>query len=122
MDIREVFNCVIKRQFLQRMMELKIPNFLIHWTDSFLTNRQAQLIIDGFTCQLQDICAEIPQSSSVSSILFNIYLSEIFDKIEQENSNITALSFTDNIAFLTPEKIVEEVQNSLTEAGELAVK
>ena len=60
MDVKGAFDCVIKSQLLQRMIELKIPNFLIKWTDSFLTNRQAQLVIDGFTCQLKDICAGVP--------------------------------------------------------------
>ena len=49
MDVRGAFDCVIKRQLLQRIIKLKIPNFLIHWTDSFLIDRQAQLIIDEFT-------------------------------------------------------------------------
>ena len=40
MDVREAFDCVIKAQLLQRMKELNIPNFLIHWTDSFLIDRQ----------------------------------------------------------------------------------
>ena len=80
------------------------------------------MVIDEFTCNLQDICAGVPQGSPVSPILFNIYLSGIFDKIEQENPEIIALSFADDIAFLAPEKTVEEVQNSLMEAGELAVK
>lgn len=122
MDVKGAFDCVIKKQLLQKMMELNIPNFLIHWTDSFLTDRQAQLVIDGFTCQLQDICAGVPQGSPVSPILFNIYLSGIFNQIEQENSDIIALSFADDIAFLAPGKSVKDIQNALTEAGELAVK
>ena len=122
MDVKGAFDCVIKKQLLQRMIELKIPTFLTKWTDSFLTNRQAQLVIDGFTCKLQDICAGVPQGSPVSPILFNIYLSGIFDKIEQENPDITALSFADDIAFLAPGKTVKDIQDALTNAGELAVK
>ena len=109
MDVKGAFDCVIKKQLLQRMMELKIPNFLIHWTDSFLMNRQAQLVIDGFTCQFKDICAGVPQGSPVSPILFNIYLSGIFNRIEQENPDIITLSFTDDIAFLAPGKSVEDI-------------
>ena len=67
------------------------------------------MVIDGFTCQLQDICIEVLQESLVSPILFNMYLSNIFKKIEQENSDITTLSFTDDIDFLIPEKTVENI-------------
>jgi hypothetical protein len=52
MDFKGAFDCVIKQQLLQRLIKLKTPGFLVKWVDSFLTDRQAQLIIDGFTCQL----------------------------------------------------------------------
>lgn len=51
-----------------------------------------------------------------------MYLSGIFDKIEQENLDITALSFVDDISFLAPEKTVKDIQKVLTKAGDLAVK
>ena len=51
-----------------------------------------------------------------------MYLSSIFKKIEQENPDITTLSFVDDIGFLTPEKTVEDIQKALTKTGDLAVK
>ena len=51
-----------------------------------------------------------------------MYLSDIFEKIEQENSDVTTLSFVDDIGFLTPEKTVENIQKALTETGDLAIK
>jgi Reverse transcriptase (RNA-dependent DNA polymerase) len=74
MDVKGAFDYVVKERLLQRMNKLEIPQFLINWTESFLTNRQAQLIIDGFTCSLKDTNSGVPQGSPVSPILFNIYL------------------------------------------------
>ena len=51
-----------------------------------------------------------------------MYLSNIFKKIEQENPNIKALSFADDIDFLVSGKTVENIQKVLTETGDLAVK
>ena len=65
------------------------------------------MIKDGFTCQ--DIYTGVLQESSVSPILFNMYLSSIFEKIEQENPDITTLSFVDDIDFLASGKIVEDI-------------
>jgi retron-type reverse transcriptase len=59
----------------------------------------------------------VPQGSLVSPILFNIYLSGIFDKIEEQNPEIITLSFVDDIAFLAPGKIVKDIQDALTNAG-----
>jgi retron-type reverse transcriptase len=79
------------------------------------------LVIDGFTCSLKDTNSGVPQGSPVSSILFNIYLSGIFEKIEEQNPEIIALSFRDDIAFLAPGKIVKDIQDALANAGEQAI-
>ena len=51
-----------------------------------------------------------------------MYLSNIFKKIKQENSDITALFFVDDVDFLVPGKTVKDIQKTLTEARDLAVK
>ena len=112
---------IVTERLLQRMTELGIPQFLIKWTESFLTDRQAQLVIDGFTCSLKDTNSGVPQGSPVSPILFIIYLSGIFNKIEEQNPEITALSFADDIAFLAPGKTVKDIQDALANAGEQAI-
>jgi hypothetical protein len=61
------------------------------------------------------------QGSPVSPILFIIYLSGIFDKIEEQNPEITALFFIDNIAFLAFRKTVKDIQDALSNAGEQAI-
>jgi Reverse transcriptase (RNA-dependent DNA polymerase) len=63
----------------------------------------------------------VPQGSPVFPILFNIYLSGIFDKIEEQNPEIIALLFTDDIVFLAPGKTVKDIQDALTNAGEQAI-
>jgi retron-type reverse transcriptase len=63
----------------------------------------------------------VPQGSPVSLILFNIYLSGIFDRIEEQNPERITLSFTDDIVFLAPGKIVKDIQDALTNAGEQAI-
>jgi retron-type reverse transcriptase len=63
----------------------------------------------------------VPQGSPVSPILFNIYLSGIFDRIEEQNPEIIALSFADDIAFLASRKTVKDIQDALTNAEEQAI-
>jgi hypothetical protein len=57
----------------------------------------------------------------MSSILFIICLSGIFNKIEEQNPEITALSFADNIAFLAPGKTVKDIQDALVNVGKQAI-
>ena len=50
-----------------------------------------------------------------------IYLSNIFKKIDQENLDTTTLSFVNDINFLIFGKTVEDIQKVLTETRDLAV-
>ena len=51
-----------------------------------------------------------------------MYLSSIFQKIEQENLDITTLSFADDIDFLVPRKTVKNIQKTLTKTRDLAIE
>jgi hypothetical protein len=45
----------------------------------------------------------------------------MFNKIEEQNPEIIALSFIDDIAFLAPGKTVKDIQDALSNAGEQAI-
>jgi hypothetical protein len=51
----------------------------------------------------------VSQSSSASFILFIIYLNGVFNSIEARISEITALSFADDIALLAFGKTIKEI-------------
>ena len=65
------------------MNELGIDDDLIGWTQSFLTDRSVELVIDGFTNSRQKVESGISQGSPVSPILFLIYISGVFSIIEE---------------------------------------
>jgi len=109
LDVKGAFDYVAKNRLLSRMKELNIPSYLIKWTNSFLSKRRVQLVIDGFTCPNRDIITGVPQGSPVSPILFIIYLSGVFNSIEARIPEITALSFADDIALLAPGKTIKEI-------------
>jgi Reverse transcriptase (RNA-dependent DNA polymerase) len=110
-----------KNRLLLRIKELNIFSHLIKWTNSFLSKRRVQLVINRYTCPIRDIITGVPQGFSVSPILFIIYLNGVFNSIEARIPEITALSFADDIALLAPEKTIKEIQESLAIAGEEAI-
>jgi hypothetical protein len=114
------FNYVARKQLLKRMIQLKIPGDLIQWTNSFLTDRQIQLVIDGHTCPAASLETEVPQGSPVSPILFIIYLSGIFEVIEAKVP-IKALSFVDDIGLLTSGNLIQKVSEILETAEKEAI-
>jgi len=94
------------------MIELGIPGNIIRWTNSFLTERKVQLVIDGYTCLTRDIDCGVPQGSPISPILFVIYISGFFSAIE-DKVPITTLSFVDNIGIIAIEGSIREVTATL---------
>jgi len=60
----------------------------------------------------------ISQGSPVSPILFAVYMSELFDYVEQKmGDRIRAISFVDDIAWRTSAKDTKGVQQQLEEAA-----
>jgi hypothetical protein len=97
------------------MIELEIPRDIIRWTNSFLKEKKIQLIINDYICQERDIKTEVSQKSLISSILFIIYLSGVFEAIEAKIP-IKALSFTDDIGLIATEGSIKEIIKILKKA------
>ena len=77
-----------------------VDNDLIGWTQSFLTDRKVEIVIDGYINPEKRVETGIPQESPVSPILFLIYISRVFDAIKEELPKTIALYFIDDLGFL----------------------
>jgi hypothetical protein len=47
LDIKGAFNYVNRKRLLELLKELKLLGNILAWVASFLTNRQACLVVDG---------------------------------------------------------------------------
>ena len=121
MDVKGAFDHVSRAKLAQRMANLGIDNDLIVWTQSFLTGRSMELVIDGFTNPRQKVEAGIPQGSPVSPILFLIYISEVFSAVEAKLPNVTCVSFVDDLAFLISDSSINKVATLLGKVGKIAL-
>ena len=121
MDVKRAFDHVSRAQLAQRMADLGIDDDLIGWTQSFLTDRWVELMIDGYVNPKHKVETGIPQGSPVSPILFLIYISGVFSQIETRLPQITCLSFMDDLSFLTAGYSVPEIKKALEEAGSIAL-
>jgi hypothetical protein len=101
---------------VKRLIELKILGDIIRWVNSFFTDRKVQLVIDGYTCSLKEVEAGLPQGSSISPILFVIYISGFFDHIE-EKIPITTLLFVDDIGIIAVESSIRDTTKTLEAVG-----
>lgn len=66
----------------------------------FLINQTVQIVIGRYNNQKRNIQTEISKESPISSILFFIYISKIFDDIKEVDPAITFLFFIDDLGFI----------------------
>lgn len=78
LDVKGAFDRVNKKQLLNRMVQVGMAGNIVHWVDSFLSDRRAMLVIDGRTGETHGIQAGLPQGSPVSPVLFILSISAIF--------------------------------------------
>lgn len=122
MDVKGAFDHVSKGQLIKRMMELGVDGDLIRWTKSFLTDRTVQLVIDGCENQERKIETGIPQGSPVSPILFLIYISGVFYKVQDISMSVTSVSFVDDLGFIASGKSVKEIGKTLEKVAKTVLQ
>ena len=112
LNIVGVFDQVDSARLEKRMEECRLDENFRCWTQFFLANRKILLVIDKYQ-ELERVITELLQKFSVSSILFVIYISEIFETIERAVSEIRALFFADNIDLIRYRSSVNQVSKQL---------
>jgi len=104
MDVKGAFNHVVQARLLATMAKKGIPPKIIHWVRHFLSSRTVALAFNGQTGPDQDVEVGIPQGSPVSPILFNIYLSPLFEHtdriVQKEGTSSLTISYVDDIQFI----------------------
>ena len=108
LDVKEAFNHILVHQLLTIMYKLQLSKEIQSWTEFFLQKRKASLAFDEEKQDIQDIEIEIPQGSSISPILFLIYIRFLFSKIKAKFSQVQKSSYIDDVALYTSEKSATE--------------
>jgi len=84
MDIMAAFQSVARRRQMHAMKAKQIDGDLIEWTERFLSDRTAEMIIEGNVLHSHPMEAGIPQGSPVSPILFAINTTGLITLVEEK--------------------------------------
>jgi hypothetical protein len=85
LDVKGAFDKVNKRQLLKRMVRVGVAGNIVRLVDSFLSDQRAMLVIDGRTGESRSIQAGLPQRSPAKPVLFILYVSVMFQWLEDRN-------------------------------------
>src|SRR5204862_1830002 len=100
MDVKGAYDHVSCNQLLKICKNLGLPRSLCSWIECFMNNRYVQLAFDGNKQEKTRVEIGISQESSISLILFLIYITEIF--LELIGMQIKSSTNFDNIELIAP--------------------
>jgi len=73
---------------------------LVRWTESFLSERTVEMLIDGNAMDRHPVEAGVPQGLPVSPIPFAIYTSGLIKWVQEYVSEAEGLSFVDDLGWV----------------------
>lgn len=97
MDMSGAFDHVVRERLIDILKLKRVPEFLVGWTSSFMSDRTTTLCFDNRESPPRDIAAGIPQGSPISPILFLFYNSELIDLCNQHDLNARRIGFVDDV-------------------------
>ncbi|GFU27189.1 RNA-directed DNA polymerase from mobile element jockey [Trichonephila clavipes] len=108
LDIQKAFDRVWHVGLLYKLIKINTPPHLIKLISSFLTNRSFAVKVNNIHSTNRKINAGTPQGSSISPILFNIYVNDI-----PRTSQSTICMFADDTAILAQSNELQLVTHFL---------
>ena len=106
MNVKEAYDHVSCNQLLKICKNLGLPRSLCSWIECFMNNRYVQLAFDENKQEKTRVEIGISQESSISSILFLIYIRDIFSEIN--SMQIRSSSYVDDIGLVASSETIEE--------------
>jgi hypothetical protein len=82
LDLTGAYDRVSHERLLHRLRKLRLPEWLVKFIQSFLTQRMTRLSFGGFRSQPIPTPTGIPQGSRLSPILFLLFASELLEVIK----------------------------------------
>jgi hypothetical protein len=81
LDISGAFDNVAFQRLIHNLRKHRVPEVLIQWIISFLTNRRTALLLQEGLSEVFELLTGIPQGSPLSPILFLFFNADLINEI-----------------------------------------
>ncbi|KAJ1214690.1 hypothetical protein NDU88_002308 [Pleurodeles waltl] len=90
LDLSAAFDTICHRTLISRLRATGIQGQALDWITSFLSNRSQGVYLPPFRSDPTEIICGVPQGSSISPTLFNVYRSPLADIVRKHSIIITS--------------------------------
>ena len=84
LDFRKAFDKVPHQRLLLKLNQFGIKGNILRWTESFLTSRTQQVVLEGATSHQVYVTSDVPQGTVLGPLLFLIYINDIENNIDSQ--------------------------------------
>jgi hypothetical protein len=112
-DIKSAFDSVWHDGLIYKMKDFRLPNYLIHWTISFLYKRTAQIELENQLSRTFELNSGTPQGSPISPLLYILFTADSMNAIPL---GVDYGLFADDTAIFTSSNTTSRVRDRLQES------
>ena len=113
MGVAAAFPSVARGCLLRKMRDRGIDECLVEWTDSFMRGRRVIMSVDGQDSDPIEVTTGLPQGSSISPVLFAIYIADIHQAVAGQMEDCRGISFMDDVIWVTEGRDLDDVVRKL---------
>jgi len=82
LDFSKAFDKVPHQLLTQKLDHYGVRGNLLQWIQSFLTNRNQRVLVEGHTSQTARVTPGVPQGSVLGPLLFVLYINDMPAKVD----------------------------------------
>ena len=109
LDIAGAFDAIPHNYLIQKLENYGLNAKIINWISSFLSERSVAVKINNIQSDFTRIKQGIPKGSALSSLLFNIYINDIFS----QNLKSKIIAYADDITLYNTSKSTDQLHEDL---------
>jgi hypothetical protein len=88
-DVKGAYNNVATEPEIRRLRQRQIPETIVQWVQDFCTERQACILVNGTTTEVQTLPqAGLPQGSALAPILFLFFNADLVQSAPRHGSSM----------------------------------
>ncbi|KAF9728557.1 zinc knuckle [Paraphaeosphaeria minitans] len=88
-DVKGAYNNVATEPEIRRLRQRQIPETIVRWVQDFCTERQACIVVNGTTTEVQRLPqAGLPQGSALAPILFLFFNADLVQSAPRHGSSM----------------------------------